>query len=254
MPDCDSAFLEGASAALVGVLSGLEERLAPSDTVALLLRPQRSRILCAIAATRGLSQMRLAAILRMPPSNVSGYLKDLASAGLVEPSIPSAGIGKSWRLTPWTTRNLGRLLAGEIGQTVPSDEMSRALSAVGLGGAPASAASNAAPSAASADRQDLGIPLEGVAARSGNETKLNRYFESKLFVVNTKSPSWLPLRGIPDENKELSPADSGTRTQLAPEAVTREADDWITGNLASRSSRVGRRVAGMSVSAGTLGG
>jgi hypothetical protein len=75
------------------------------SSLAILRKATRARTLLAISAHPGVPQKDLSAVSRIKESNLSVYVRDLANAGLVEPT-PASKNGKAWKLSPWGVQTL----------------------------------------------------------------------------------------------------------------------------------------------------
>ncbi len=106
----DGADYRTAQAELVlAVVTALEERSLPRDTVELLLKANRARVLGAVSLHPGLNQRQLAGVLELAPSNLNEYLGELGEHGLIEQASPVEGRGVAYQITPWGRQAMSHL-------------------------------------------------------------------------------------------------------------------------------------------------
>jgi len=118
----------GAVEALSTMLNGIAEQMLSTSTLSMLRKGPRARILAGIAAHRGATQKSLAETLSVKESNLSSYVRDLANAGVIEPTIAHSGPrGKAWALTPWGVEAFFAVANGDMAELVPPEELSAGL-------------------------------------------------------------------------------------------------------------------------------
>jgi DNA-binding MarR family transcriptional regulator len=106
-----SDFRFGATEAFSALLNALAEQMLSRSAIDLLRKRSRAQTLVAIAIEPGLPQKALSDRTGIAESNLSGYIRELAASGLLEPATPAGGAkGKAWRLSPWGSQTIPQVI------------------------------------------------------------------------------------------------------------------------------------------------
>lgn len=94
-------YRAGQAELVLAIATALEERSLPRESIELLLKANRARVLGTVSLQPGLNQRQLAAALELAPSNLNDYLGELGVHGFIEPTAPLEGRGVAYQITPW---------------------------------------------------------------------------------------------------------------------------------------------------------